>query len=69
MYVRGYLQGSENGRVVTIGNQRSFLMPKTVRTFPIHNRKIARIDGHWSHLLCQNTASTVEVVHSLVKRI
>jgi hypothetical protein len=22
MYVRGYLQGSENGRVVTIGDQR-----------------------------------------------
>ena len=32
MYVRGYLQGSENGRVVTIDRNARQLGPRTTRT-------------------------------------
>ena len=43
MYVRGYLQGSENGRVVTIGKLQASLLPVWVATPDVNvNTKLQR---------------------------
>jgi hypothetical protein len=79
MYVRGYLQGSENGRVVTIDHSLSrVVVPATLRTTTLDREwyltckiflsatcTLDEPDKHFSHKLLLYFAFFVKWVNSL----